>query len=90
MEVAMEMGEVSGGNSNSSYTYKVSFNFDMQFTFAASEVHPIREGGVNELQPAEEVLVDLLEEVRDYLSERYAICDIDATADFDALLGVTK
>jgi hypothetical protein len=72
------------------YTYNVSFSFEMQFTFPASDVEPASEGGKNDFDPTDEALSALEKEVKEYLSENYTIGDIEAFADFDSLLGVTE
>lgn len=88
----MDTGGMSPNSSEQRYTYsfKVSFSFDMQFAFSASEVHPSEEGGEKDVDPTDEALATLENEVKEYLSERYQIGDIEASADFDSLLGVEE
>jgi phage gp36-like protein len=74
------------------YTYNVSVTFNMQFTFNEKEVQPSSESGEggdsDEFDPTDKALADLEQEIKEYLSERYPVKDVEAFADSDELLGV--
>lgn len=72
------------------YTFKVSFSFDMQHTFDESEVQPAEEGDEDDLDPTDEALAALAEEIKEHLEKQYMISNIEACADFDTLLGVLE
>lgn len=72
------------------YTFNVFFSFDMQFTFTDSEIQRAEEGEQGDINPANEALTELVNEVKEYLQRQYTIGKIEASADFDSLLGVTE
>lgn len=71
-----------------SYTYLVSVSLEMQFTFEARNVQQAEEGGENDIDPTDEALAKLEAELMEYLSQNYSIENLEASADFDSLLGV--
>jgi len=80
----------SANELNKLYTYNVSFSFNMQFTFPASDVQPSEEGGENDLTPTDEAIKSLEKEVEEYLLQNYPVTDLEAFADFDSLIGVME
>ena len=72
------------------YTFDVSFSFSMQFTFTEKEVQPSEEGGENDVDPTDEALAELEQEIKEYLSEQYSVSGFEIFADFDSLLGVEE
>jgi hypothetical protein len=70
------------------YTFNVSFSFEMQFTFTASEVQPAKEGGESDFDPSDEAIAALEKEIEEYLSQQYPVTNVEAFTDFNSLLGV--
>jgi hypothetical protein len=71
------------------YTYTVSVSFKMQFTFHESEVQPATEGFKHDREPSDKSLNKLKKELEKYITNNYAISDLDVAADFESLLGKT-
>jgi len=73
-----------------SYTYQVHCTFTVQFTFSEREIKAAEEGTVGDVDPTQEALDGLATELQEYLSQNYAVSDVQAHADFDDLLGVNS
>jgi rRNA maturation endonuclease Nob1 len=72
------------------YTFRVSVAFDMQFTFTESEVQAAEEGGKEDLDPTDEALAKLAEELKETLSQDYWVQNVEVFADFESLLGTSS
>ena len=70
------------------YTYMLNFSFRMQHTFTETDVEQAEEGGENDLDPTDEALANLENEIREVLSQDYVVESLDAFTDFSSLLGV--
>lgn len=73
-----------------SYTYQVRCTFTVQFTFSEREIKSAEEGTEGDVDPTQEALDELAAELQEYLSQNYAVSDVQAHADFDDLLGVNS
>jgi len=72
------------------FTYKVIVSFEMQFTFAESEVEQSDEGSDGDLSPTDAALESLEKELQECLGQNYYVEKIEARTDFDDLLGVLE
>ena len=72
------------------YTYLVTMDVKMQFTFNEDEVEQAEEGGPVDIDPTQRALDALGKEIKDCLSNNYAVQSVEAWADFDELLGETE
>ncbi len=72
------------------YTYKVICSFNVQFSFTESEVEPDPGGAKGDFNPTDKALRALKEELRDTLGYNYAVSEVEAYAESNELLGVTK
>jgi hypothetical protein len=75
--------------SNRKYTFNVNCSFEVQFSFAASEVEQDPEGAEGDLCPTESALQALSDELRQTLGENYVVDKVEAVADFDDLMGIS-
>lgn len=72
------------------YTFNVSISFEMSFTFNESQLQPAEEGGENDLDPTDDALVELQNELHEYLAKSYPVENVLAFADFDSLIGISE
>lgn len=72
------------------YTYRVPVTFDKQFTFAGDQIRQAEGDKEGNLDPTPEVLRELESELREYLGQNYAVESLEASADFDSLLGTAS
>ena len=70
------------------YTYKVLCSFEMQFTFTEDEVVQDDGGNDGEMEPSDDALIALQEEISEELSQHWIVDKVDAYAEFDNLLGI--
>jgi len=71
------------------YTYEVHVSVRLQHTFTEAEVEPSEEGGDGDMDPTDEALTKLEQELEEHLLEEYTVTGVEAWADFDNLLGVS-
>lgn len=70
------------------YTFRVLVTFEMQYTFRSDEVECDPDGAANSLEPTDKALTGLGNELREYLSQNYAVDNVEVSSDSDFLLGV--
>ena len=72
------------------YTYDVLVSFKMQFTFSEKEVQSSEEEDKNVFDPSDEALTHLEKELKEFLSQKYPVDEIEAWVDFDGFLGANE
>jgi hypothetical protein len=72
------------------YTFNVSVNFNVQFTFTEKEIEQSEEGWENDVDPTEKALANLEQEITECLSKEYYVSEVEAFADFESLLGISE
>jgi len=72
------------------YTYQMSCSFQMQYTFSQDELVKASEGDENDFEPSDGSLINLQNEMREYLSQKWSVSDVEVDAEFDSLLGVIE
>jgi hypothetical protein len=71
------------------FTFGVTISFEMQYTFTEDEVERDVETD-DGYEPTDKALSELEDEIKDYLSQNYAVMRVEAYADSDLLLGITS
>ena len=72
------------------YTYRVTCSFEMQFTFTEDEVVQSEEGNEKDMEPSDDALLALEEEIKDELCQNWIIEKVDVDTDFEMLLGIME
>ena len=73
-----------------SYTYRLICSFEMPYSFSEDEVIEADGGDENDLDPTDEVLINLQNELKEHLLEKWSVEKVDVDADFDDLLGIEE
>ncbi len=73
-----------------SYTYRLICSFEMPYSFSEDEVIEAGEGGKNDLEPIDDVLINLQNELKLHLLKKWSVEKVDVDADFDDLLGIEE
>ncbi len=72
------------------YTYTVTCSFEMQYTFREDQIEQAEEGREGDLDPTEQALEEVADEIRKCLEQQWGVTNVEAWADFDCLLGVDE
>ena len=72
------------------YTYKMLCSFHMQYTFTEKELVEAGEGDENDFEPSDDSLINIQNEMREHLSQKWSVSDVEVDAEFDSLLGVIE
>lgn len=72
------------------YTFNVVCSFTMQHTFTEPEVQSSEDGRTGDVEPTQEALSQLESELSNHMQNNFAIAEIQAFADSDALLGIME
>jgi hypothetical protein len=70
------------------YTYDVVCTFSLQYSFRESEVEQDPEGAEGDLQPREDALTALENELTEVIMQNYVVTEMTAEAESDNLIGV--
>jgi hypothetical protein len=72
------------------YGYKVLYSFNIQFSFAESDVEQDSEGNKGDFSPTGAAIRALEKELSNVLGQNYAVSDFEAYTDSDDLLGISE